>query len=205
MTYDLACELNEKIVAFGIVGGHFILNPNQDCTSDRGIPIMHIHGTADSVVLYDYPVSIDALTVNESIDFWVEQNDLTVESYDQLNDFVHFYRFSSLDSSTEFVHIRADNGGHVWFGYDWGFHSSIELINFFMQFSMNDYDNDSEPIMGDINGDGVLSTVDIISCIFHIIGTNILNYETSLIFDLDYNSNVDIFDINIAVDLVSGS
>ena len=74
-----------------------------------------------------------------------------------------------------------------------------------MQFSMNDYDNDSEPIMGDINDDGVLSTVDIISCIFHIIGTNSLDYETSLIFDLDYNSNVDIFDINIAVDLVSGS
>ena len=144
MAYDLACELPERIVAFGSVSGNFMLNSNQDCTSEREIPIMHIHGTSDFVVSY-YPPTIDAsLTPNESIDFWVAENNFTEESYEQLNDNVHFYTFSSLTSTAEFVHIKVDGGPHEWFGYEWGFHASEELLNFFMQYSMTDFYEQSD-------------------------------------------------------------
>ena len=77
MAYDLACELSDRIVAFGSVSGNFMLNDNQDCTSEREIPIMHIHGTSDGTVNY-YPPTIDgSLTADESIDFWIAENDLT--------------------------------------------------------------------------------------------------------------------------------
>jgi len=201
MAYDLACELPERIVAFGSVSGNFMLNSNQDCTSERGIPIMHIHGTADGTVSY-YPPTIDgSLTPDESIDFWIEENNLTEETYEQLNSNVHLYRFSSLISSTEFVHIKVDGGSHEWFGYNWGFHSSEELLNFFMQYSMTDFYEQS--IAGDINGDGFLSMSDILSAVYHIMGIAILDYDTSMIFDLDYNSTVDIFDIYLAHGIIS--
>ena len=44
MTYELACELSNRIVAFGSVAGNFRMNTDQDCTNEREIPIMHIHG-----------------------------------------------------------------------------------------------------------------------------------------------------------------
>tara|TARA_Y100001968_G_C19348668_1_gene713453 strand:+ start:254 stop:1282 length:1029 start_codon:yes stop_codon:yes gene_type:complete len=200
MAYDLACELSDRIVAFGSVSGNFMLNDNQDCTSEREIPIMHIHGTSDGTVNY-YPPTIDgSLTADESIDFWIAENDLTEETYEQLNSNVHFYTFSSLNSATKFVHIKVDGGGHDWFKYEWGFHSSEELLNFFTQYSMTDFYE--QTVVGDINGDGYLTVTDIATVIYHIMGMATLDHETSMIFDLDNNSVVDIFDINLGADLL---
>ena len=52
---------------------------------------------------------------------------------------VNFFTNSSTNSSAEFVHIQVEGGGHEWFDYDWGFHASEELLNFFMQYSMTDF------------------------------------------------------------------
>ena len=200
MAYDLSCELADRIVAFGSVTGNFMLNSEQDCTNEREIPIIHIHGTSDGVINY-YPPTFDgSLSPNESIDFWIQENDLTEESYEPLNDYVHFYTFYSLNSNTKFMHIKVDGGTHEWFGYDWGFHSSEELLNFFMQYSMTDfYEQD---VVGDINNDGVLSFVDIILVINHIIGTSYLDNEVNTIFDIDGNSTIDIYDIILAFDML---
>ena len=48
---------------------------------NRDIPIIHFHGTSDGVVNY-YPPSFDgALTIQESVQFWSNYNNLTIESY----------------------------------------------------------------------------------------------------------------------------
>ena len=200
MAYDLACELPDRIVAFGSVTGNFMLNSDQECASEREIPIMHIHGTNDGVVSYYQPTREGSLTPDEAIDFWIEQNDFTDESYYQLNANVHFYTFSSQDTPAEFVHIKVDGGGHEWFKYDWGFHSSEELVNFFMQYSMSDFYD--QIVEGDINGDGLFSHQDLFMSISHILGTVVLDEEISMNFDFDHNLTVDIFDVNLASDLL---
>jgi polyhydroxybutyrate depolymerase len=139
MAYELACELPDKITAFGSVTGNFMLNSNQDCDNGREIPIIHFHGTADGVVNY-YPPSFDgSLTVGESIDYWSDFNNLTVDTMEALNDNVEIFTYESEVSSTQFVHFKVENGGHVWFGNNWGFHSSEELINFFLQYKLSDF------------------------------------------------------------------
>ena len=111
MAYDLACELPDRIVAFGSVSGNFMMNSNQDCTNDREIPIMHIHGTDDFIVRY-YPPTIDfSMTALEAMDWWSVENNLTEQSYSQLNDYVTFFTNYSLNSSTKFTHIQVEGGG----------------------------------------------------------------------------------------------
>ena len=39
MTYELACELSDRITAFGSVAGNFMLNFDQQCSDLREIPI----------------------------------------------------------------------------------------------------------------------------------------------------------------------
>jgi len=54
-----------------------------------------------------------------------------------------------LTSNTEFVHFQVVGGGHEWFNYDWGFHASEELLNFFLQYSMTDF-FDHSPVLSTI-------------------------------------------------------
>ena len=61
---------------------------------------------------------------------------LTIEA---LNDNVNIYTNSSLTSNTKFIHFQVVSGGHEWFNYDWGFHASEELLNFFLQYNMADF------------------------------------------------------------------
>ena len=144
MAYELACELSDRIVAFGSVAGNFMMNAGQECTSAREIPIMHIHGTSDSIVNYYAPTIDSSMTATEAMDWWSIENDLTEQSVEELNDSVNIFTKSSLTSNTKFVHYQVQDGGHRWFNYDWGFHASEELLNFFMQYSMTDFSLSSD-------------------------------------------------------------
>ena len=86
MAYELACELSDRIVAFGSVAGNFMMNAGQECTSAREIPIMHIHGTSDPIVNYYAPTIDSSMTATESMDWWSIENDLTEQLVEELND-----------------------------------------------------------------------------------------------------------------------
>ena len=104
MAYDLACELPDRIVAFGSVSGNFMMNSNQDCTNEREIPIMHIHGTSDLIVNY-YPPTIDfSMASLEAMEWWSIENDLTEQTIEALNNNVNIYTNSSL-TSLSLIHI----------------------------------------------------------------------------------------------------
>ena len=139
MAYELACELSDRIVAFGSVAGNFMMNVGQECTSDREIPIMHIHGTSDPIVNYYSPTIDSSMTATEAMEWWSIENNLTEQSVEELNDGLNVFTNSSLTSNAKFVHYQGQDGGHRWFKYDWGFYASEELLNFFMQYSMTDF------------------------------------------------------------------
>ena len=165
MSYRLACDLANKITAVASVGGNFYkVDDGSDCLDqNREIPIMHIHGDYDPVVPYyeggpsvfgqDVPGD-ESLTILESIDFWTDYNDLTIETIDTLmsggwnwwytmwlpSSSIKF-TYSSDNTNTQFSHIRAGGGGHHWFLEDWGwgFDSHEEIYNFFMQYQLSDF------------------------------------------------------------------
>lgn len=196
MTYRLACDLSDKIAAFGSVTGNFMLTSISDCTSqDREVPIIHFHGTSDQVVNY-YPPSFDgALTIGESIDFWTSYNNLTSENVESISNNVEVYTYSKESSETKFVHYKVTNGGHVWFGNSWGFNTSEELINFFMQYQLSDFINNQ--LEGDINGDDSINIQDIILTI-----NLIFNNQYDVLADLNLDEIIDVIDIVLIVDLI---
>ena len=158
MAYDLACELPDRIVAFGSVSGNFMMNSNQDCTNEREIPIMHIHGTSDLIVNY-YPPTIDlSMASLEAMEWWSIENDLTEQTIETLNDNVNIYTNYSLTSNTKFIHFQVVSGGHEWFNYDWGFHASEELLNFFLQYNMADF-YDHSPVLSSIENHQTMEDV----------------------------------------------
>lgn len=190
MSYRLACDLSDKITAFGSVTGNFMLNNDDyDCLDqDRDIPIIHFHGTADGVVNY-YPPSFDgALTIGESIDFWTEYNNLNYETVNLISNNVEVYKYYNETNTTEFVHYKVYGGGHDWFGNSWGFETSAELINFFMQYQLSDFIINQ--IEGDLNEDSLVNIQDIIMMI-----NIILNNEFFIIADFNSDQTNDILDL----------
>jgi len=205
MAYELACEAPEKIAAFGSVTGNFMLNSNQTCQQDRLIPFIDFHGTSDVTVPYFTPYD-GSFSVSESIDYYSNLNDLTVEIIEQVpniyaNDFTtaEKYTYSSENHSVEFVHFKIYGGGHQWFGStlgdyfitDLGYNNhdistNDELIDFFLNYRLSDFDS----ISGDVNGDGALDVIDIV-----IIVNMILSNEFNAMADYNGDGSLNVLDV----------
>ena len=195
MAYRLACDLSDKIAAFGSVTGNFMLdNQFNDCLDqEREIPIIHFHGTADPVVNY-YPPSFDgSLTASESINFWSDYNNLSTETVESINSNVQIYNYSKDSSSVKFIHYKVNGGGHVWFDDFWGFHTSEVLIDFFQGYRLSDFIQN----IGDVNQDGSVNIQDVI-LIVNLILTSTYNSLADLISD----NEIDVLDIVYILNLI---
>ena len=195
MAYELACELSGKVTAFGSVAGNFMLNSNQSCDGDRDIPIIHFHGTNDATVDY-FPPSFDqALTVEQSIEYWNGYNNFNLESSESLNSYVEVYKYFNDFSQAEFVHYKVNGGQHEWFWNNWGFNASEELVNFFSQYKLTDFIYSD--LLGDLNGDETLNIQDVVLLVELVL---VDDYEQ--VADLNLDASVDVLDIVQLVDSI---
>ncbi len=119
MCYVLACELDDKIAAIASVSG----TPRfgRACSPNRSVPVMHIHGTEDPNIHYEGVPPL-AISVEETIEFWLEQNGCNEEpvitQFPDVNTedstTVEMYQWNNCDA--EFVHLKVIGGGHQWPG-----------------------------------------------------------------------------------------
>lgn len=149
MSNTLACELNHRIAAIASVGGTMSVLQKSTCTPTNRIPMMHVHGTADSVV--PYAGNTILLGVDGLITHWRTHNGLS-----STFSTTPFANVNLLDGSTAElrkydigsaypVHlIRVANGGHSWPGSgvivsgttNMDFNASLEIWKFFSQYSL---------------------------------------------------------------------
>ena len=78
MSHRLACEAADIITAVGPVAGPLGL-PDEDCQPARPVPVIHFHGTADSVVPYAGNAS-GFPPVEASLQGWADRNGCDAES-----------------------------------------------------------------------------------------------------------------------------
>jgi polyhydroxybutyrate depolymerase len=119
MMYRLACELSDRIAAFASVSGG--MAEDVPCFPDRPVPFMEIHGTADSINLYD---GIPGLLtpIPEGIDFWVNNNQCdevpTVMDFPDLDPTdsttVSLKKYGNCDEGANVWLMDVVDGGHVW-------------------------------------------------------------------------------------------
>lgn len=123
MSYILACRLSERFAAIASVSGSITTSQLNVCNTLHPMPIMQIHGTADSIVQYDGTGGMIAATmVDTLINRWVVFNNCnatpTIDSLPNINTtdsttVVH-YVYGGGDAPVEFYKII--KGGHTWPG-----------------------------------------------------------------------------------------
>jgi len=106
LSHRLGCELADRIAAIAPVAGTLIV---PTCTPARPMPVMHFHGTADTLVPYDaVPDTFagwstrDQCTDDATVMF--EKGDVTCQAHHQCA------------GGAETILCTVDQGGHTWPG-----------------------------------------------------------------------------------------
>ena len=139
MTNRLACELNDKIAAFASVGG--TRASSVECDPDRGIPFLHIHGTADDVVDYTGESLFGSaflaslfIGVDELIGSWVGNNSCIADiAAISVGENTEAYKYTACDDQSEVWLYKVNGAGHEWYLTS-DFSTPALIWEFFSQF-----------------------------------------------------------------------
>jgi polyhydroxybutyrate depolymerase len=115
MSYRLACEASDIFAAAAPVAGKVGI---PDCAPVRPVPIMHFHGTADSLVAYAAPaLSGEGLDVPGTVQKWAERdtcNPTPAVSYQQGT--VTCNTYSGCKNDATVTLCTAEGEDHCWPG-----------------------------------------------------------------------------------------
>jgi polyhydroxybutyrate depolymerase len=121
MSHRLACELSDRIAAIAGVTGTMSSATFDDCSPERPVPVLQIHGTADLIVNYNGAVGIKS--VDETLAFWRAHNDCPPTAlFEALPDIVNEgstverYTYGPCEEESEVMLLKVLNGGHTWPG-----------------------------------------------------------------------------------------
>lgn len=163
MSFQLACQLGNKIAAIASVTGTMTVTNLGTCQPARPLPVMQIHGTADATV--PYLGNFFFAPVQNLLNFWVGVNgtSATPQIY-QMPDInpndgctAERHTYTGGTNGTQIIHYKVIGGGHSWPGApininvtNMDFSASAEIWKFFRQYNIN----------GIISGNGGLQAGD---------------------------------------------
>lgn len=157
MSYELACELGDRITAVASVTGTMTVNKITSCNPIKPTPVMQIHGTNDATVPYNGNATF--ASVPDVVDFWVNHNNCdgtpvqtnVPDNDPNDNSTAEQYVYQNGDLGTTVELFKVIDGGHTWPGapIDIGvtnhdFDASIEIWRFFSQYEMQSLLNAEE-------------------------------------------------------------
>ena len=93
------------------------------------------------------------------------------------------------------MHYKIYGGSHTWFKENWGFHTSDQLINFFLNYRLSDFLN--QETIGDINNDSFINVLDIILLVDLILENVYLS-----IADINSDQMLDVLDIVEIINII---
>jgi len=159
MSYSLACELNDKVAAVASVTGAFSPTYAPTCEPGRAVPVMQIHGTADTVIRYNGTPDV-SIPIEEVVDFWVMNNGcdtnpvITPVPDINMTDGSTAERldYPNCRDGSAVAFYRIEGGGHTWPGSfiifditNQDFEASEVIWNFFQQFRLDDVVSVEQP------------------------------------------------------------
>ena len=74
MSYELACQLSNRIAAIASVTGSMTASRLAGCTATRPVPVLEIHGTADGTVPYTGGTGLQFVAIPTLLANWVQRN-----------------------------------------------------------------------------------------------------------------------------------
>jgi len=169
MSHDLGCFLSSKFAAIASVSGSLMPSHASACNPSHPMPIMQIHGTADSTVSYTGVGGIIAsIDIDTLIKLWVRLNHCNptptfstvpnVSTADSCTAQHYLYSGGNGNSTVEFFKIIG--GGHSWPGSAYNisgintnqdFSASKEIWRFFRQYCLSNLTSVTEIEKQNIN------------------------------------------------------
>ncbi|MEM8901929.1 MAG: hypothetical protein AAGC85_27730 [Bacteroidota bacterium] len=138
-SFQLACQLSDRIAAIASVKGGMRKVQFDSCQAERAVPILQLHGTEDKRV--DYSLAEEALS------FWIAHNQTSskaivrdVPDADTTDGSrVEYYLYEDGQSGSTVEHFRVIGGGHDWFGAEGNMdiHASEEVWKFFSKHTLD--------------------------------------------------------------------
>ena len=146
MIYSLACYLSDKVAAFGPVAGLMYTEEYDNCTPQRPLPIVHIHGEIDSSI----PIGGGAYSVgfNSVLAYWNDYNQCnestTINGDDNNGD---GYAWTAelkaeCNNNVRLAYYRLEGVDHEWpnrdgLGYDYDIDAASTIWSFMQEFDLN--------------------------------------------------------------------
>jgi polyhydroxybutyrate depolymerase len=164
MSYELACQLGNRIAAVASVTGTMATSRMTACSAPKPTPIMQIHGTADPTVSYNGSAGNESIP--DVVDYWVSQTNcnptanITNVPDNDPNDgcTAEHYVYTGGDQGSTVELFKILGGGHTWPGapVDIGvtnhdFDASIEIWRFFSQFTLDQF--------ADVDGNSLVTEI----------------------------------------------
>ena len=150
MSFLLACQLSEKIAAVASVTGSMTQDTFDDCNAQHPTPVLQIHGTDDSVVLYNG--NNLSIPIADVISYWVDHNNCestptttTLPDIDPSDgSTIEHSVYEDGDNGITTEHMKVIGGGHTWpgsvintAGTNQDIDASMEIWLFFSRFDIN--------------------------------------------------------------------
>lgn len=150
MSYLLACQLSERIAAIASVTGSMTPQTYENCDPQRPMPIMHIHGTDDSVV--PYLGAFFTEPVETALAYWVTFNNAEqepslnpiVDSNTSDGSNVEHIVYEGGDAGVSIEHFKVYGGDHTWPGTffnqpgtNYDIDASLEIWKFLSSYNIN--------------------------------------------------------------------
>ncbi|MBT8495355.1 MAG: alpha/beta fold hydrolase [Deltaproteobacteria bacterium] len=116
LSHRLACELPDRIAAIAPVAGVMGI-PFETCDPGKPVPVMHFHGTWDTLVPYDGNLTQGMPSVEETVAAWAERNGCSTATSETFRSGDSVCQsFEGCPSSGAVSYCTVDGGGHTWPG-----------------------------------------------------------------------------------------
>ena len=138
--YEVACHLNDRFAGVASFAGTMPVSPNS-CEMVNQLPVMHIHGTDDSIIAYSHewdwkawPSVGTMMDIPQLLEFWGDQNDCQDVDWTDKSDGRHVV-YDGCEGGVRVEHHRLDGQGHWWPESIHGVPTPEVIWNFVSEFS----------------------------------------------------------------------
>ncbi|MFC1565687.1 alpha/beta hydrolase family esterase [Candidatus Neomarinimicrobiota bacterium] len=146
MSFQLACQLNDKFAAIASVAATMIPTTFKSCSPQHPTPILQMHGTNDPLV--PYTGNIISVSVNDVLQYWIDYNNCntnptTTNLPHNLNTIngstAQLIVYDGGDNHVRVEHFKINGGGHEWPGSsgNMDINASDEIWKFFSNYDIN--------------------------------------------------------------------
>ena len=150
MSFQLACQLSDRIAAIASVTGSMSAEMNQACDPQRPIPILQLHGDNDALVPYLGNLSSIfswATPINDVLTYWATFNKTKLTpSVSEIPDIdmtdgskVELHLYESGTNNVVVKHYKVLGGAHNWFGArgNMDINASMIVWDFLSQYNLD--------------------------------------------------------------------